>query len=257
MQLTGRQNEIANLIKDEGFLNVDDLAIRFNVTAQTIRRDLNVLCDHGLARRRHGGVEPPSAVGNLAYQSRKIINTEAKRAIANAVAKRIPDGATIALSIGTTPELVAEALLGHDALKIVTNNLNVAMLTCGNPTFQVTIVGGEVRNSDRDVIGSDVGAFFERYRTDFGIFGVGGVEADGMLLDFEREEVSARQAILQSALSSFLVLDSSKFNRPAHVRGGSIEDVDIVFCEAQPPLEIVDRLLSSNVELVICGGELQ
>jgi len=255
VDLTERQIEIAEMIRESDFLDVESLANRFDVTSQTIRRDLTVLCDHGLARRRHGGVEKPLTGGNLAYRSRQILNNAAKKAIAREVARRIPHGASVAFSIGTTPEIVAQALLAHEGLKVFTNNLNVAMLCCGNPTFEVTVVGGTVRNSDRDVLGPDVQRFFSAYKVDFGVYGVGGVEDDGTLLDFHPDEVAARQAIRENSRNSFLVLDASKFMRPAHIRGGRIEEVDCVFCDQRPPRAITERLNGAGVELVVCDGD--
>ena len=73
MDLSERQAEIADLVREHGFLSVDALSDRFDVTTQTIRRDLNTLCDHGVARRRHGGIESASPAGNLAYDSRQIL----------------------------------------------------------------------------------------------------------------------------------------------------------------------------------------
>ena len=162
MTLTERQVQIAEMIRESDFLDVESLSGRFKVTTQTIRRDLTILCDQGLARRRHGGVEKPLNSDNLTYSSRQILHNGAKKAIAAAVARHIPNGASLAFSIGTTPEVVAEALLGHDSLRIFTNNLNVAVLACGNPGFEVTIVGGTIRNGDLDILGSEVSGFFGR-----------------------------------------------------------------------------------------------
>ncbi|MCR9256044.1 MAG: DeoR/GlpR family DNA-binding transcription regulator [Alphaproteobacteria bacterium] len=254
VKLSDRQERIADMVRDADFLDVETLAGQFNVTTQTIRRDLNVLCDYGLARRRHGGVERPSTVGNLAYSSRQILNTKEKRTIAQAVARLVPNGASLAFSIGTTPELVAEALLGHEGLRIFTNNLNVAMLACTNRSFQVTVAGGTIRNGDRDVLGPEVERFFSGYRVDFGIFGVAGIEEDGALLDFSQDEVLARQAIRQHSRESFLVADFSKFSRRAHVRGGQIEDADHFFCDSPPPAPIVDRLAATGVALTVGDG---
>ena len=130
MDLSERQAEIADLVRENGFMSVDALSERFDVTTQTIRRDLTTLCDFGVARRRHGGLESASPPGNLAYDSRQILARVAKQTIAREVASHIEDGAALAFSIGTTPELVAEALLRHNNLKIFTNNLNIAMLSC-------------------------------------------------------------------------------------------------------------------------------
>jgi len=253
MTLTERQVQIAEMIRETDFLDVESLSDRFKVTTQTIRRDLNTLCDQGLARRRHGGVEKPLNTDNLTYSSRLILNNAAKKAIAREVARAIPNGASLAFSIGTTPEVVAEALLGHEALTIFTNNLNVAILACSNPSFEVTIVGGTIRNGDLDILGAEVSDFFAAYKVDFGIYGVAGVDEDGGLLDFHAHEVAARQAIRENCRQSVLVLDAGKFSRRAHVRGGRIEEADLVFCDRRPPEGIVERLAAGDATLTVCG----
>jgi DeoR family glycerol-3-phosphate regulon repressor len=254
LQLSPRQAQIAELLRETGFLTVDALSDRFSVTTQTIRRDLVALCDQGVARRRHGGVESQIDSGNLNYGSRQILQREAKQAIARAVARHIEDGASIAFSIGTTPEIVAEELLRHERLRVFTNNLNIAMLACGNPDFEVNIVGGRLRNSDRDVLGSGMDAFFSSYVFDVGIYGVAGVGEDGTLLDFTEEEVRARRLIHQNSRRTFLVLDHTKFGRAAHVRGGHIGEASMVFCDKRPPEAIVSAISANAGELVICDG---
>ncbi|HCX86891.1 MAG TPA: DeoR family transcriptional regulator [Gammaproteobacteria bacterium] len=255
MDLSARQAEIAALLIEAGFLSVDDLAERYAVTAQTIRRDLNALCEAGLARRRHGGVEKPLPSGNIAYGSRQVLLRGEKQAIARAAASQIPNNASVAFSIGTTPESVAAALLQHNGLKVFTNNLNIALLACANPTFQVNVAGGRVRNSDGDVLGSDLESFLSSYLFDYGIYGVAGVESDGTLLDFSEREVRARKLIHENSRTTLLVLDHSKFGRAAHVRGGQITQVTKIFTDREPPAEIVSRIADSGAELVICGEE--
>lgn len=254
-ELSERQVEITALLREAGFLSVETLSARFSVTAQTIRRDLNALCEAGLARRRHGGVEKSRSGENLAYGYRQVLLRGEKQAISRAVAAQIPDEASLAFSIGTTPELVAAALLQHKNLKVFTNNLNIAMLTCSNPTFEVHVAGGLVRNSDGDVLGPDIEEFFSSYLFDFGIYGVAGVEGDGTLLDFSKREVRARQLIHENSRTTILVLDHSKFGRSAHVRGGQITQVSKIFTDRPPPPEIVHRIADSGSELVICDEE--
>ena len=136
IELTERQSQITELLHEQEFLNVESLADRYQVTAQTIRRDLNTLCDYGLARRRHGGIEKLEKAGNIAYRYRQILAQGAKRDIAREVARHIPNDVSVAFSIGTTPEVVADELLHHQRLGIFTNNLNIALLACANPTFK-------------------------------------------------------------------------------------------------------------------------
>ena len=253
--LSERQVQIAELVREEGFQTVDALAGKFDLTAQTIRRDLNTLCDHGMVRRRHGGVEQPPETGNLAYGSRQILARRAKQAIAREVARHVPNGASVTFSIGTTPELAAEALLHHDRLRVFTNNLNIAMLACSNPTFEVFIAGGRLRNSDRDILGIGMENFVSSYMVDIGIYGAAGVDGSGSLLDFYEEEVRVRQLIRENSRSTFLVLDHTKFHRVAYVRGGHIGEATKVFCDARPPEPIVAMLDDSGAELVVCSGD--
>jgi DeoR family glycerol-3-phosphate regulon repressor len=255
MGLSERQTKIAGMVHENDFISVEHLADHFKVTIQTIRRDINHLCDRGIARRRHGGVERPVRTGNEAYGWRQL-NADAKKMIAREVARYVPNRVSLAFSIGTTPEIVAEALLAHDQLRILANNLNVAMLACTNPSFEVTVDSSRLRNDDRDVLGPGMEALFSAQKVDIGIFGVAGVDEDGTLLDFYEEEVRVRQIIRENSRASFLVVDSTKFGRTAHVRGGKIEEATKIFCERRPPEKIVDRLKQSDAELVICGGAI-
>ena len=255
MTLSERQAQIAEMVRKTGAQNVNVLSDLFGVTTQTIRRDLNILFEQGLVRRRHGGVERLSPAGNLVYSSRQILNIGAKQAIARAVADDLENGLSIAISIGTTPEIVAQHLTGHHRLRIFTNNIHVAVAASRNTDCNVHIAGGRVRNGDLDILGANTAAFFASYKVDIGIFGVGGVDHDGTLLDFDQEEAEARQMILANCRKALLVLDHSKFGRRAHVRSGSICDVDTVYCDRPPPGDISDLLRSAGTELVICKRE--
>ena len=83
--LTHRQTEILNIARSFGRVMVEDLAKRFEVSAQTIRKDLNDLCDHRSLTRIHGGAIIASGVENLAYEARRFVAAEEKRAIKNGV----------------------------------------------------------------------------------------------------------------------------------------------------------------------------
>src|SRR5690242_20215394 len=114
-----RQNEILALARSAGRVSVDDLAVRFNVTPQTIRKDLNDLCDRRLLSRIHGGALFPSGVENLEYEARREMAAAEKIAIGQAAAKLIPDNASLFINIGTTTEAVGEALVDHQGLMVI------------------------------------------------------------------------------------------------------------------------------------------
>ncbi|MEX2202428.1 MAG: DeoR/GlpR family DNA-binding transcription regulator, partial [Dongiaceae bacterium] len=114
--LTDRLNEILELARHTGRVTVDDLAERFQVTPQTIRKDLGELCQKRLLARVHGGAIVSSGVENVQYEARRLIATDQKTAIGLAAASLIPNNASLFINIGTTTEAVARALLQHKEL---------------------------------------------------------------------------------------------------------------------------------------------
>lgn len=248
-----RVQAIVERVRRDGFQAIDSLAEVYGVTPQTIRRDVNLLCERGLLRRRHGGVEWPAASENLAYPARQVLNIEAKRQIATLVAREVPLSSSLFFGIGTTPEACARALAEHQGLRVMTNNLNVALAFSRNPSCEVIIAGGKLRTSDHDVIGGDAIGFFDRFSVDIGIYGVGGVDESGTLLDFNHEEVSMRQSLTQNCRQRFLVLDHSKFGRRATVRGGHISEASAVFSDRPLPSGIANRLAADGVRVVVAS----
>jgi DeoR family glycerol-3-phosphate regulon repressor len=245
-----RARAIVELVRRDGFQAIEALALQFGVTPQTIRRDVNLLCDRGLLRRRHGGVELPPEGENLAYPARQVLNIDAKRRIAQLVARHVPDGASLFFGIGTTPEQCALALADHAGLRVMTNNLNVALALSRSASSEITVAGGRLRNLDRDVVAGEAHGFFGRFAADIGIYGVGGVAEDGTLLDFSTDEVTMRSALTQHCRQRFLVLDHSKFGRGATVRGGHITEASAVFTDRPVPETIARHLRDAGVRLV-------
>lgn len=246
-----RQARIAETVRSNGQARVDELAAAFAVSTQTIRKDINIMCEQGLLRRVHGGVEL-AAKNTAHYTLRRMLNLTAKRRIARSAAALIPDGATLAVSIGTTPELVVNALEARRGLKIFTNNLHVAMVAHHFDGVEVTIPGGTLRDAQADIVGVSAVNFFDSYHFDYGLFGVAAVDASGGLLDLTEEDVQSREAIRRNAHSRILVLDASKFGRLAHARSGHITDAEHVVCDTQPPAAITQMLDDARVALTIC-----
>src|SRR3954467_13084905 len=174
--LSHRQSEILNLARAFGRVMVDDLARRFEVSAQTIRKDLNDLVEQRSLTRIHGGAIIASGVENLAYEARRFVAADEKKAIGFAAAGQIPNGCSLFINIGTTTEEVAGALSGHEDLLVITNNLNVATLLYRQPRIDVIMAGGPVRRADGAVIGAAAVEFVTQFKVDFAIIGTSAVE---------------------------------------------------------------------------------
>jgi len=244
-----RQQEILSLVQQQGFVSIETLAQKFSVTTQTIRRDINTLCDQQLLTRYHGGAGISSSLENVEYTTRQVMNQEEKQQIAKMVANHIPDRASIFLNIGTTTEEIAKALLDHTALRIITNNLNVAAILRGNPSFEIIITGGVVRHRDGGITGEATIDFIRQFKVNFGIIGISSIDTDGTLLDFDYHEVRVSQAIIENSRQIFLAADHTKFERSAMVRLGPIEQIDALFTDKQPPEHIASLLKEHSVTL--------
>ncbi|MFB9884823.1 DeoR/GlpR family transcriptional regulator [Balneatrix alpica] len=246
-----RQDEILELLRQQGFVSIDELVQLFNVTPQTIRRDLNQLADANKIRRHHGGAALESSTVNTAYATRKILNHGEKERIAQCLAAQIPDGASVFINIGTTTETVAHALLQHRDLRIVTNNIHVASILSAKEDFSVIIAGGEVRSRDGGIVGEATRDFIHQFRMDYGIIGISGIDEDGSLLDFDYREVRIAQSIIQNSKQVFLAADHSKFGRSAMVRLGNLSQVHTLVTDQPPPKHIQQLLALHQVELIV------
>jgi DeoR family transcriptional regulator, glycerol-3-phosphate regulon repressor len=249
-----RQAELLETVRAQGAISVEALAQRFGVTLQTVRRDVRQLADAGLLARFHGGVRVPSSTTeNIAYRQRQQWHDDAKRCIARAVARAVPNGCSLILNIGTTIEAVAHELLGHEGLRVITNNLNVAAILSDNARCEVIVAGGVVRARDRGIVGEATVDFIQQFKVDIGLIGISGIESDGTLRDFDYREVKVARAIVEHSREVWLAADHSKFNRPAMVELGRLDQLDMLFTDRPPPDPFPALLADAGVNLVTCA----
>lgn len=253
--LSARQTEIVRIARVSGRVSVDGLTDRFAVTPQTIRRDLNELCEQGLLQRTHGGAILRSGVENLGYEARRLLAAEEKRRIGAAAARVIPDNASLFVNIGTTTEAVAAALTGHQGLLVITNNINVANILRTSPGIEVIIAGGLVRHQDGGIVGEATVDFIRQFRVDYAVIGASAIDADGTLLDYDYREVRVAQEILHNARKTVLVADHLKQQRSAPIRIGEIGQIDI-FVTDHPPAPHLARLCQeAGVQVVVAMAD--
>jgi len=253
--LKARQAAIQRLVQARGFVTIDYLAREFSVTPQTIRRDINTLSDRGLIRRYHGGAGADSSTENVAYNDRKILCFKEKQKIAKMVAGKIPNHASLFISIGTTTEAIAQALCNHKRLRIITNSLNVASILSVNSNFEVIVAGGRVRYRDGGIVGPLTIDFIQQFRVDYGIIGISSIDADGTLLDFDYREVRAARAIIDNSRSVFLATDHTKFGRNAMVRLGNISEISAIFTDKPLPASLAEVINGTDVRLFVADSE--
>jgi DeoR family glycerol-3-phosphate regulon repressor len=249
-----RREAISALVLEQGAVTVGSLAERFDVSMQTIRRDVDTLCEGDMLHRVHGRIELSEEFLNTPFDQRAGTNLMGKRAIGEATANLIPDGSTVFISIGSTPLSVAQSLRRRKGLTVITNNLSAAMALSEEVSNRIILPGGEVRLPDRDILGNEVLEFFGRFRADFAVFGAAGIAEDGGLLEFHTTEVRATQKICENAQQSLLVIDGSKFGRHAPALGGNISDIDRIIIDRQPDDRFGDLLARIKDKTLVAGG---
>ena len=200
-----RHRDILEIARKEGKVTVEGLAQHFGVTLQTIRRDLSDLADEGRLERVHGGAMLPSSTSNIGYEQRQTLNAKAKAAMARACAQRIPNNISLFLNIGTSTEAVARELRNHRNLLVVTNNMNVANILAETQECEVVVTGGNLRRADGGLVGKLATETILQFKFDLAIIGCSALDRDGDLLDFDIQEVSVSQAILQQSRKTYLI----------------------------------------------------
>ncbi len=247
-----RQSDLLAAVREHGVMTVEAMAERFGVTLQTVRRDVGAAgrcrAAGALSRRR---ADASSTTENIGYGQRQHLNEQAKRQIARAVAKAVPQGCSMIINIGTTTEAVARELLQHKGLRVITNNLNVAAILSDNPDCEVIVAGGLVRSRDRGIIGEATVEFIRQFRVDIGLIGISGIEADGTLRDFDYREVKVARAIIEQSRQVWLAADHSKFNRPAMVELAHLNHIDCLFTDRTPAEPYPALLAEADVRCVV------
>ena len=226
-----RQKEILDLARKEGKVTVDGLADLYDVTVQTIRRDLSDLAESGRLERVHGGAVVPSGVVNILYEERRRLNDVGKKEIAVECARAIPDGASVFMNIGTTTEAVAHELLDHENLLVVTNNLNIANILAINHSCEIILAGGVLRRADGGIVGGLTVEMVKQFKFDYSVLGCSAIDADGDLLDFDGQEVVVSKIAIQRSRKIMIVADHLKFTRKAPLTICSLSDVDVLLTD--------------------------
>ncbi len=255
MSVTGRKQLILKLARELGRVTVDDLAARFTVSPQTIRKDLNDLCDGGQLMRVHGGAVIGSGVENVGYEARRHLSPEAKRRIGEAAAELVPDNASLFINIGTTTEAVARALVGREGMLVITNNINVANTLMNSPHIEVILSGGVLRRSDGGIVGEAAVDLIRQFKVDYAVIGASAIDVDGSLLDYDYREVRVTQAIMANARRTILVADSSKFARRAPVRIAHLSQVHTFVTDGLPPGDITQMVRDAGPRVIEIGSD--
>ncbi len=248
-----RQQSIAQLVGQQGRLSVAQLAEKFGVTTETVRRDLSTLDRLGLVRRVHGGAVPMSAVTAVesGLGERDQANSVAKDAIAAAaVALLPPPGSIVIIDAGTTTARLAALLPRDHRLTVVTHAVTIAARLAGLPHIELYLLPGRVRKTTHAAVGVDTVAALAELRVDLAYVATNGISDHGATTP-DRGEAAVKRAIVAAARRTIVVTDSSKVGVEAPMRFAALTDIDTLVTDvgiSTADQKVIER---AGVEVVV------
>ena len=249
-----RQQAIAATVMSQGRASVADLAQAYDVTTETVRRDLAVLDRAGLLRRVHGGAVPVRALHLVepSVDERESTRAGHKHAIASAAAEFIPQsGATVLFDAGTTTARVAALLPPDRELLIVTNSVPIAARLASLTSVSLQLLGGQVRGLTQATVGERAVGMLESLRVDIAFIGTNGISVRHGLSTPDPGEAAVKRAMVACANFVVVVADSSKIGREEFVSFAPIDRVDVLVTDSEITPEDRADLTEHGVDVVV------
>jgi DeoR/GlpR family transcriptional regulator of sugar metabolism len=212
-----RIHHIVQALEEHGSVSVSDLAQRFDVSKETIRRDLKVLSDQRRLSLVHGGATANlQAEPSLSY--REAENAAGKSAIGRKAASFVEDSMVILIDSGSTTLFLAEALVAREHLTVITNSLPIALTLCRTKSVKVIMLGGEIHANDEAAFGVDTLVSLKHYPVDIAFVGAGGISDEGDFTDYSRLAAEQRHLMLQAGRVAYVLADHTKFERKTPIK---------------------------------------
>ncbi len=225
-----RRNELAEMVITEGHVTIADAAKKFNVSSETIRKDMIFLEGEGIINKTHGGALPSSSVLEKSVIQKKTENKEQKIKIAKKALSYVPKGGTIFLDSGSTIVALAELLKLESGLTIFTNNV-AAFNTLIGSNNKLFILGGDLKQRSMSIVGNWARDQIKSVRADVAFLGTDGLESFKGPTVILYEEVDIKRQYISSSRQSILLADSSKFKASSRFEVTSWKDIDLLITD--------------------------
>ncbi|MHA6690345.1 DeoR/GlpR family DNA-binding transcription regulator [Devosia sp. A449] len=248
-RLGERQSAILEAVRTNGAASVADLAVRFEVTSQTIRRDLRLLETKGLLVKGFGGAFASPGVAHHSYNERQTVQVAVKQRLVAALEEFLVPNATVFVGLGTTFHALHEILARHPGVLIATPNLEVAYSCALKTDATVYVYGGYVRNKDSSVL-TLADSNRQRFKFDIAIIGASAIDRDGAVLEFDPMEVDLVRDILPQSRRVILVAHQDKFNRQAPHQVTRLADIDVLITNGDPTDRFDDPAVLSHLRVI-------
>jgi DeoR family fructose operon transcriptional repressor len=250
-----RRAQLLELIRVRRFASLQELLHELRVSESTIRRDLELLEELGLARRVHGGVLYVGGAPALPhFEARQPVRREQKQAIAMYTASLIEDGESVILDGGTTTYEVARLLTGRP-LHIVTNSLPIADLFAPHPNSDLVVIGGNICPRTGVAMGPFAVEMLAKLRVRRTILSVAAINEEGCFNN-NRMLVETERAMLRAGAQVIIVADSSKFGQQSIAHLCPLSEIDLIVTDSELPSEWQSRIEAAGVSLHLAPGRV-
>ncbi len=245
-----RRNEILNRLTAEGKVIVSDLASFYQVTEETIRRDLDKLEKEGLAKKTYGGaVKTENLNIDLPFTVRKQTNVEGKKYIAGIIGNLIHDGDYILLDSSTTALFTVKSIAEKSNLTIITNSIEVLLEIPPKNDWRIISTGGEYVGHGLSFAGRQAENVIDEYNVDLAVLSCKGIDRQKGITDTRDYNAQIKKAFIRSAKRVFLAVDCTKFDQTSFVRFAELSDIDAVVTDAEPSEEWKRYFEDNDVDL--------
>lgn len=235
----------------------DELAVEFNVSVQTIRRDFATLKRNLLINVKSGVAYINNTLAvNADFITRQNAFLGEKKAIARAIADDIPNGSTIFLTVGTTTEEIAKALLNKKELTVITSSIRVANILNESDSVDVLIPSGKIRKSNGGIFGSSVIEDLKQFYVDYTVTSVGAITDKGIALEYNIDDVAITRTMIEQSRKFIIAMDHSKYTSNAPIALCKPELIDEIYCDRAPSDTLSKTLRDSDVLFHLVGCNL-
>jgi DeoR/GlpR family transcriptional regulator of sugar metabolism len=256
-----RQHHIFRLVEEHGRVFVAELARRFEVSEQTIRKDLLALeQDRRLVRTHGGAITPDRGRPELGFDLRRRLEAEAKAQIGAAAAGLIEDGQTVAFDASTTALEVARCLRergGWHQLTVVTNGIRIAEELAAERGITILMPGGRMRWEALSLVGPWGDGFFRRINVEHAFLGAAGFTIEAGLTDATEEEAQIKRAMVVSAREVTGIIDHTKWGRTALATFCRTDRITRLVTDAPVPQELRAAVARTALDLVAAGDVVE
>ncbi|WP_273324486.1 DeoR/GlpR family DNA-binding transcription regulator [Vallitalea guaymasensis] len=252
-----RRKTILEIINKEESVKVLDLSKQFNVTLETIRRDLEKLENEGYITRSYGGaVLNKSTNEDISINIREATNKEDKNLIGKAVADLIQDGDTIMMDSSTTALYVAKYLKGKK-ITIITNALKIPMVLAGDSNIQVISTGGTLKSTSLSFVGHWAESAIEKYYVNKTIISCKAINIEHGIMEPHQLETEVKKKMIKTSEQVILAVDSSKFDKKSFIKAYNLDKLDIIVTDKELSNKWVETLHDNKVDVIKVGEGIE